>query len=176
MNEKQSKYKWLYETYEKDLFSYGMAFGLEKEALEDAIHDVFLHLYERDDKVWENANVKYYLCSCLKNRMLSLQRKKIRFKNIEETDEYSFMIDVEGFDMLEEEEDRLMMTRQLEKMLQSLTDRQREAIFFRFTQNLSFEEVAEKLNINTKGAQKLVYRALDNMRKISLFLLFMGYF
>lgn len=38
---KQSLYKWLYETYENDLFSYGIAFGISKELLEDAIHDVF---------------------------------------------------------------------------------------------------------------------------------------
>lgn len=47
MKNKQSLYKWLYETYENDLFSYGIAFGISKELLEDAIHDVFLHLYER---------------------------------------------------------------------------------------------------------------------------------
>ena len=176
MKEKQLKYKWLYETYEKDLFSYGKAFGLEKEILEDAIHDVFLYLYERDYEVWKSENVKYFLLNCLKNRILSLKRKKIIFENIEEAEEYRFMIDVEGFDAIEEEEEQLLMTRRLEKMLESLTDRQREAIYLRFTQNLSFEKVAETLHINTKGAQKLVYRAIDQMRKVSLFLFCIGYF
>lgn len=54
MKNKQSLYKWLYETYENDLFSYGIAFGISKELLEDAIHDVFLHLYEREHKLWES--------------------------------------------------------------------------------------------------------------------------
>lgn len=176
MKDKQLKYKWLYETYENDLFSYGMAFGLEKEMLEDAIHDVFLHLYEREHGLWDSENIKFYLLNCLKNHILSLQRKKIYLENIEETEEYHFMIDVEGLESIEAEEERIETTRQLEKMLQCLTDRQREAIYLRFTQNMSFEKVAEMLQINTKGAQKLVYRAIDQMRKHTFFLFFMGYF
>lgn len=176
MKDKQLKYKWLYETYENDLFSYGMAFGLEKEALEDAIHDVFLHLYEREHGLWESENIKFYLLNCLKNHILSLQRKKIRLENIEETEEYRFMIDVEGLESIEAEEERIEITRQLEKLLQCLTDRQREAIYLRFAQNMSFEKVAEMLDINTKGAQKLVYRAIEQMRKHTFFLFFMGYF
>ena len=176
MKDKHLKYKWLYETYESDLFSYGMAFGLEKEALEDAIHDVFLHLYEHEHGLWESENIKFYLLNCLKNHILTLQRKKNRLVNIEETEEYHFMVDVEGFESIEAEEERIETIRQLKIMMQSLTDRQREAIYLRFTQNLPFEKVAEILQINTKGAQKLVYRAIDQMRKHTFFLFFMGYF
>lgn len=176
MKDKQLKYKWLYETYENDLFSYGMAFGLEKEELEDAIHDVFLYLYEREHRLWESENIKFYLLNCLKNHIISLQRKKIRLENIEETEEYRFIIDVDGFEAIEAEEERIEAIRRLEKMLQCLTDRQREAIYLRYTQNLSFEKVAEMLHINTKAAQKLVYRAIDQMRKNSFFFFFMGYF
>ena len=32
-SDKCSRYKWLYETYENDLFSYGMAFGIGKVEL-----------------------------------------------------------------------------------------------------------------------------------------------
>ena len=42
--------KW-YEQYVDELFSYGMAFGMEKEYVLDVIHDVFLHLYESVNKI-----------------------------------------------------------------------------------------------------------------------------
>jgi DNA-directed RNA polymerase specialized sigma24 family protein len=74
---KQSLYKWLYETYENDLFSYGIAFGISKELLEDAIHDVFLHLYEREHKLWESQNMKFYLLNCLKNRIRTIKKKEM---------------------------------------------------------------------------------------------------
>ena len=72
MKNKQSLYKWLYETYENDLFSYGIAFGISKELLEDAIHDVFLHLYEREHKLWESQNMKFYLLNCLKLSLIHI--------------------------------------------------------------------------------------------------------
>ena len=76
MKNKQSLYKWLYETYENDLFSYGIAFGISKELLEDAIQDVFLYLYEREHKLLESQNMKFYLLNCLKTEFGPLRKKK----------------------------------------------------------------------------------------------------
>jgi len=38
--------KW-YENYIDELFAYGIAFGVEKDFVLDAIHDLFLHLFEK---------------------------------------------------------------------------------------------------------------------------------
>ena len=58
------------------------------------------------------------------------------------------------------------MQKQLKKMLDSLTDRQREAVYLRYTQGLSYEEIGKLMGIQPKAAQKLVYRAIEQMRKI----------
>ena len=158
MKNKQSLYKWLYETYENDLFSYGIAFGISKELLEDAIHDVFLHLYEREHKLWESQNMKFYLLN---------------------SDNYSFLIEVNGFELIDEEKERAAMQKQLKKMLDSLTDRQREAVYLRYTQGLSYEEIGKLMGIQPKAAQKLVYRAIEQMRKIQpqiIYFFLFGYF
>ena len=42
--------KW-YENYIDELFAYGIAFGVEKDFVLDAIHDLFLHLFESADKI-----------------------------------------------------------------------------------------------------------------------------
>ena len=157
MKNKQSLYKWLYETYENDLFSYGIAFGISKELLEDAIHDVFLHLYEREHKLWESQNMKFYLLNCLKNRIRTIKKKEMNTEFLEEgSDNYS-----------------------LKKMLDSLTDRQREAVYLRYNQGLSYEEIGKLMGIQPKAAQKLVYRAIEQMRKIQpqiIYFFLFGYF
>lgn len=165
MKSKTLQYKWLYETYEKDLFSYGMAFGVERELLEDAIQDVFLFLYEHPHHLEGSGNVKFYLLNCLKNRLRSLKRREVNTENLDDTNEYSFLIKVDGFEVIEEEEERIAIARQVEEMLQSLTDRQREAIYLRYMHGLGFDEIAELMGIKTKAAQKLVYRAIDYMRE-----------
>ena len=52
------------------------------------------------------------------------------------------------------------MQKQLKKMLDSLTDRQREAVYLRYTQGLSYEEIGKLMGIQPKAAQKLVYAVI----------------
>jgi RNA polymerase sigma factor (sigma-70 family) len=54
----------------------------------------------------------------------------------------------------------------LNKAVKKLTERQKEAIFFLFYENLSYEEVAHILTISTKATYKLVARALGDLRSI----------
>ena len=64
-------------------------------------------------------------------------------------------------------------------MLDSLTDRQREAVYLRYTQGLSYEEIGKLMGIQPKAAQKLVYRAIEQMRKIQpqiIYFFLFGYF
>ena len=71
------------------------------------------------------------------------------------------------------------MQKQLKKMLDSLTDRQRESVYLRYTQGLSYEEIGKLMGIQPKAAQKLVYRAIEQMRKIQpqiIYFFLFGYF
>ncbi|MDR0766499.1 MAG: sigma-70 family RNA polymerase sigma factor [Odoribacteraceae bacterium] len=164
MNKDLHVYKRLYEQHARELFSYGMAFGVDKEELEDAIHDVFLHLIERERGAREGDDGKFYLLACLKNRLLSMKRKKRHDGTLDEVDEAGFAVRVDGFEVIADEEERRAVARLVEEMLLELTDRQREAIYLRYTCELGFEEIAALLDIRPKSARKLVYRAVDLLR------------
>ncbi len=160
------QYKELYGMYMREMFAYGMAFGVDKETVLDAIHDVFLHIIERENEIKEQANPKFYLLCSLKNRLLSMKRTEILFENIDEVNDYSFSIAVSGLeDVIEEEESRIWLTSQIESMLAELTSRQREVIYLRYMQNLSYDEIGGLLQITTKAVRKLNYRALERMKE-----------
>lgn len=152
--------------YMREMFAYGMAFGVDKETVLDAIHDVFLHIIERENEIKEHANAKFYLLCSLKNRLFSIKRKEVAFENIDDADDYNFSIAVSGLqDVIEEEEERIRLTSQIENMLAELTGRQREVIYLRYTQSLSYEEIANLLQITPKAVRKLNYRALERMKE-----------
>ena len=67
-NEKTTIYKILYEKYVNEMFSYGIALGIEEETLFDLIHDVFLHLIEHQNELPGEGCEKYYLLKSLKHR------------------------------------------------------------------------------------------------------------
>lgn len=172
----KTKYNDLYETYVNEMFAYGMAFGIDKETVLDAIHDVFLQVIEREESINIHSNAKFYFLSSLKNRLFSIKRKEIACESIDQTNEYDFAITVSGLEtMIEEEEEREKLTSQIEAMLNELTSKQREVIYLRYMQNLAYEEISELLHITPKAVRKLNYRALARMKESHglLFILFM---
>jgi RNA polymerase sigma factor (sigma-70 family) len=64
--------------------------------------------------------------------------------------------------------DREIETESLQKLqseLDKLTKRQREAIFLRFTQNLSYEEIANIMAINYRSVVNLIHEAIKAIRQ-----------
>lgn len=166
----------LYHAYIDDLYAYGKALGVSYENLQDAIHDVFLNVIDHYDNLKLDENIKYYLLKSLKNKIISNARKKVEHDDIGYADESDFSIKITGLELLIEKEERDRLTKKIEKMLTLLTPRQKEAIYLRYMQELSYEEIASMLDITEKGARKLVSRAIIELRgKQLFFLLFILY-
>ena len=96
--------KW-YENYIDELFAYGIAFGVEKDFVLDAIHDLFLHLFESADKIEILGSPKSYLFSALKNKIITSLRKQANWLSLEEEVEYNFKIEVDAEALMEDEEE-----------------------------------------------------------------------
>ena len=163
--------KW-YENYIDELFAYGMAFGVEKDFVLDAIHDLFLHLFESADKIEILGSPKSYLFSTLKNKIITSLRKQANWLSLEEV-EYDFKIEVDAEALMEDEEERRNYEKEVERLLNLLTSKQREVIYLRFIKALSIQEISEILNITPKSVRKMIYRAIERMQqgKIELLLL-----
>ena len=60
--DKYKNYKILYEKYLDQMYSYGMAFGVEENTLYDLIHDVFLHIFEHQNEMGEGnmRNITFF--------------------------------------------------------------------------------------------------------------------
>lgn len=163
--DKCSNYKILYEKYLNQMYSYGMAFGLEEDILYDFIHDVFLHLFEHQNELGDQKYAKYYLFKCLKNRILLYKRQEVNMEFVEDINDIPFAVVTSGLDIIEEKEEQKELTRQIDGMMRCLTNRQREAVYLRFMQELEYDEIAIILQLTPKGTRKLVYRAIDRIRE-----------
>ena len=54
---------------------------------------------------------------------------------------------------------------ELLRELNGLPARQKEAIFLKFFDNLSYEEIAGVMGIEQTSAYKIIYKALDNLQR-----------
>ena len=69
------------------------------------------------------------------------------------------------FQMMEHETDTANRQR-INKALEHLPSRQKEALYLRYNESLEYEEVAKILHISVESARKQVYRALKTLREI----------
>lgn len=153
----------LYEEYADDLLSYGRGLGYEKEDIEDAIQDIIVNLYIRDPQLKEIRNVKVYLFTALKNRLLNTTRRQ-RMDSIDDGSG-RFDVSVTVNDIIIDEEERHQLQRRVEIGLSQLTPRQREAVYLRYMQEMDYDSIAQLLHMTKPSVRNLVSKGLMEMRR-----------
>lgn len=142
-------------------YNYGLKFTPDETVVEDAIQEVLLSIWVDRRQLAAIANPEAYFFSSFRNnlfRKLKALSKQLPAEMIEP--ELEFARDA----ILIDQEIHHELRARLQKALDSLTARQREAIFLRFYEGLSYEDVAEALGITTKATYKIVARALLELK------------
>jgi len=166
-------YTVIYHTYAKELYSYGKGLGFDHDILKDAIQDLFFKILCKRKVLAQVTNLKYYLFRALKNNLLNMARSH-DFRHEELSNESSFPIAVTVLDHLIEDEERISLEKRIQDLLSCLTNRQKEAVYLRFINEMSYEEIAGLLNMTPPSAKNLISRAIEKMRKENVLSIFMS--
>jgi RNA polymerase sigma factor (sigma-70 family) len=159
-------YSSIYELYAKDLYAYGISLRVKNELIEDAIHDVFVEIYTHRQNLEKVENLKYYFIAAFRNRLFFLLKKESNTLEITEKHTLDFE-DKNVLDTwieLEVESEKQFL---LKKLLSELNQHQREALYHRFVENLSCEEIADLMQINYQSTKNLIHRAIKKLRLVS---------
>lgn len=144
--------------------------------MEDCIHDLFVKLYQNRKNLNKTANVKFYLLTALKHQLYNALRNELDTVSLEDGPIFRIEYTIEDR-MIEREQDISQKERILE-MLQTLNPHQKEIIYYRFEEGLSYEEIGTLMNMKTQSVQNNVQRAFKKLREtfsaddVLLFLLF----
>lgn len=164
----QESFRELYDHHYDLLINYGYRFSSNLPLLEDAVQALFIKLWQKRSSINKPASVTHYLLKAFRNTLInSLQSETNLQKKIESFEALPFELTASQEDHLIEEEDVLIQKKVVEEKLSLLTNRQREGIYLRFFSELSYEEIAEILEIEVGGAYKLIYRAIDRLKNKS---------
>ena len=154
----------IYNMYADGMFAYGSCFIDDAELVKDAIHDIFLRLYNNRTSVLTD-NLKFYLLRAVKNEMYGILRNKKEFCEVEEN--FTFFSPVYSVeDMYIENEEEASLKKEVHLLLNSLTSRQKEVIYYRYMENLSIQEIAGLMDMNYQSVQNLIQRSMEHLRKI----------
>lgn len=164
-----SAYAKIYETFAHDLYSYGLHFTSNKDIVEDAIHDLFVSLFQNRTRLPKVESVKAYLFTSLRNELFREFKKDKLVFQFDAVELESSLITYEESveDNLINEEIDLNKKSFLEQLEQCLSPREKEAIYHRYTHQLSINSIAELMGINSQSAKNLIYTSIQKMRKES---------
>ncbi len=165
INNDRAAYEKLYVDYFKKFYNYGRKFTGNTSLIEDSIQDVFLDIWAKKQKLPQIKSFNSYVFSAFRYTLLRKIKEENKIVNREQFEtEPEFSID---YPLMNQEANPELQFK-LQKALDALTPRQREAIFLRFYQNFSFGEVADILNISVKATYKIMARSLAVLKESML--------
>ena len=161
----KSAYASIYRHYYPRLFTYVLNITQKTALVEDSLQEIFTAFWFNRDKLDSVQAPQSYLFISFRNRLSKSleQDKEFREAGIEE---YFFDIEVSADQVMINAERMYEQRVQLNRALDRLTGRQKEVIFLRFYENLSYEDIATLLQISTKATYKLAARAIAELRKV----------
>jgi len=145
------------------LFKFGSKFTTDTELLEDCIQELFIELWQAKSQTPVHS-VRAYLLKSLKYKLLKVFRKKGRVIQLQENTDGNFEWSHENFIIAEQES--IDKKRRVLGALGRLSSRQKEIIYLKYYQNLSYDEVSEIMNINYQVARNLLYQAIKSLKNI----------
>lgn len=157
----------LYERYFPMLFRYALRFTTNRSIIKDLLQDLFTSLFLKCRELPPVHNPRSYLLVAIRRKVIKKiqQEAKISTEAIQEQ-EYDFSLELSAENAIINKQSWEQQRYLLEQTLALLTRRQKEAIYLRFYEEMSYDEIAEVMSLKeVKYARTLVYRALTEMRE-----------
>jgi len=136
-----------------------------REAAEDLVQEVFLALWRHRERWVLSGTVQAYLFGALRNRIVSYRRKQLarggRLQRVGEGVAAALPSASRADDQVLEAE----LIDAIEKAIDGLTPRCREAFLLVRQQHMSYAEAAEVMGVSVKAVEMSMVRALAALRK-----------
>jgi len=157
----------IYISYINELFDYGCKLSSDRDLIKDCIQDVFISLMKNRRNLSESIHLKGYLFKAVKRKVISELIKKRNYEEVIQSDDYRFEIKIEK--QIHEGNTNDIQTEKfvaVQTAIDSLTSRQKEALYLRFYGGMKHKEIASILNLSIQSSRALVSRALKKIKEL----------
>jgi RNA polymerase sigma factor (sigma-70 family) len=151
----------LFRNHYESLYRYGGKFTADNQQLEDSIQELFIELWKSNSRNTV-VSVRSYLLKSLKYKLLRSNSKK-RDTLLQLNGDLAFEWSHETFLIAEQESEE--KRQKVLKAVEQLSPRQKEIIYLKYYQNLSYDELGDVMNINYQVARNLLHQAMKMLKK-----------
>ena len=157
-----SAFETIFRTHYGFLFNYGLRLHDDEDEIKDCIQELFITIWERRQNLGSTTSVRNYLLASL--RRLVLKRLKLQTGRLEiDGDSFHLQVELPLEAMLIRDQSAAEDLVILQRSMERLPERQKEAIYLKYYGNQSFAEISAVMNITTRAVYKLIYKALDSL-------------
>lgn len=153
----------LYDAYVDKLFISAMHITDDRELAKDALQEVFIEIWHYRKTLGNITNSKAYLTKIL-GRLIYKKLRKARLFTIDEPSE-AISPDLNAEDKLVASENSMEKHERLNIAISKLTKRQKLILELSFNQRFTYEQIADKLEMNYQSVNNLACRTIRRLRE-----------
>ncbi|NJO00989.1 MAG: sigma-70 family RNA polymerase sigma factor [Bacteroidia bacterium] len=162
----QNAFKTIYQKYFNLLFNYCLKFTADRSLIQDCIQDLFITIHKNHSNLGPTNSIKNYLFISIRRKLLRYLQKENKFIYKDKVHWECLLYDVPiEYELVEEQEKKQNLAR-LKYLLEKLPRRQKQALYYYYYENFSYQEVAEIMEMtNIKSARNLIYKGISSLRE-----------
>jgi len=149
----------LFDSHYAMLFNYILKLSNDSAVAKDVVQIAFIKLWEKRGSIDFNLSVKNYLFKICHNEFLQYIRKKKKEESM--LDELKYSIAYQSYNQLDDEGSKKL---QMERAIEKLPARVKEAFMLSRYEKLKYKEIALKMGISIKTVEKHLSTALKQIK------------
>lgn len=154
----------MYQKHFFKLYNYGKKVTPDADLVKDCIQDLFIYIWKNRKTLSSTTSIKYYLFKALRRKIVE-EVKKNKLSQASPQEYQNFVFELSHEEAMIQSQVSSEQKEKLLECLNKLPKRQKEALFLRYYENLSPQEVSSIMSLNIESTYVLFSKALHYMRR-----------
>ena len=159
----QAAFSVFYHHYYPSLYLFARKITPPPEDAQECVQELFVTLWNSRQRLGDVSHIKPYLFKSL--RRIIHRHASARFDRTSLVTDDRHVLTFSPEDFLIRQEDDAYRQETMATVLNGLPPRQREAVYLKYYEDLSYPQIAEVLHINYQSAVNLIYQALQQLKQ-----------
>lgn len=155
-------YERIFRSHYAFLINYGLKLNNNREEVRDCLQILFTNLWERRTHLGPCNAIRSYLLASTRRLILKGLKEKNQHSDLD-PEKLKFHVELSAESLLIRDQSAKSRIEYLQKAIEKLPERQKEALYLKFYGEQSYADIAHTMDISTRAVYKLLYKALDNL-------------
>lgn len=155
-------FKKLFEKHYNELCSLAYNYLKDFEKSEDVVQEIYIKVWEKKQNLVTEKNAHYYLFTSVKNNCIDILRKHKYTLSLSDEVVANKLTDDESYD---NDDNNITAQEFIQKALEELSPKCKLIFMMSRFDNMTYKEIADKLNLSVKTVENQMGKAIRIMRE-----------